>query len=102
MYPNNNNKKIKSIWTDRESVKRVRDLYFLFFLSLLSKIYGNHIVGFRRSKRQSWSTQRELRVGTKSLVFCQTSRSREFSYLCYFYPKCHLMTWDLLRGHERP
>ena len=33
--------------------------------SLLSKIYGNRIVGFRRSKRQSRSTHRELRVDTK-------------------------------------
>ena len=34
---------------------------------LLSKIYGNRIVGFRRSKRQSQSTHRELRVDTKIL-----------------------------------
>ena len=55
-----------------------------FFFPLLYKIYGNQTVGFRRSKRQSWSTHRELRVGTKILEFRQTSRGREFSYLGYF------------------
>ena len=91
-------------WTgERESVKKERIIFVFFFFSLLLfQIYGNRIVGFRRSKRQSWSTRRELRVGTKSLVFCQTPRGRKFSYLCYFYPKCHLMAWDFLRGCERP
>ena len=41
-------------------------------ISLLSKIYGNRIVGFRQSKRQSRSTHRELRMGTKTLDFRQT------------------------------
>ena len=54
------------------------------------------------SKRQSWSTRRELHMGTKILAFRQTPRGREFSYLCYFYPKGHLMAWDFLRGRERP
>ena len=36
---------------------------------LLSKIYGDRAVGFRRSKRQSSSTQQELRVGTKIIGF---------------------------------
>ena len=39
-------------------------------LKFLSKIYGNRTVGFYRSKRQSRSTHRELRVGTKILEFC--------------------------------
>ena len=60
---------------ERERKKRV---------PLLSKIYGNRTVGFRRSKRQSRSTHRELRVGTKILEFHQTPRGREFSYLDYF------------------
>ena len=38
--------------------------------SFVSKIYGNPIVGFHRSKRQSCSTHRKLRVGTKILEFC--------------------------------
>ena len=38
---------------------------------LISKIYGNWIVSFRQSKRQSQSTHRELRVGTKILEFRQ-------------------------------
>ena len=51
---------------------------------LLSKIYGNRIVGFHWSKRQSRSTHRELCVGTKILEFCQTPRGKEFSYFEYF------------------
>ena len=68
---------------------------------LISKIYGNHTVCFRRRKRQSHSTHRELRMGTKILEFRQTPRGSEFSYLGYFYPKGHLMAWGFLRGHER-
>ena len=80
---------------------RIRERERFFFLSLLlSKIYENRTVGFRRSKRQSRSTYQELRVGTKILAFCQTPRGREFSYLCYFYPKGHLMACDLLRGRK--
>ena len=51
--------------------------------SFLSKIYGNRIVGFRRSKMQSRSSHRELRVDTKILKFRQIPRGREFSYLGY-------------------
>ena len=52
--------------------------------SLISKIYENQTVGFCQSKRQSRSTHRELRVGTKILEFRQTPRGREFSYFDYF------------------
>ena len=44
----------------------------------LSKIYGNRTVGFRRSKRQSLSKRRKLRMVTKILEFHQTPRGREF------------------------
>ena len=82
--------------------EREREEIFFFFSSLFFfKIYGNWTVGFRRSKRQIWSTRRELRVGTKSLAFRQTPRGREFSYLCYFYLKGHLMACDLFKGRER-
>ena len=60
--------------------ERENDFFFRFFF----KIYGNRIVGFRRSRRQSRSMQRELHVGTKILEFRQTPRGREFSHLCYF------------------
>ena len=46
---------------------------------ILSKIYGDWAVDFRRSKKQSRSTQRELRISTKIKEFCQTPRGREFS-----------------------
>ena len=65
-------------------MKREREIKgkndFLFF----SKIYGDRTDGFRRSKRKSSSTHRELHVGTKILEFRQTPRGREFSYLSYF------------------
>ena len=48
-------------------------------LLLLSRYYRDRTVGPRRSKRQSWSTQRELRVGTKISGFRQTTRGRGFS-----------------------
>ena len=38
-------------------------------VKILSKIQGNRTIGFRRKKRQSWSTHRELRVSTKILEF---------------------------------
>ena len=76
---------------------------FVFFLSsLLSHIYGNRTVDFCQSRRQSWTTRRELRVGTNILAFRQTTRGRKFSYLCYFEPKGYVMAWNFLKGHEMP
>ena len=66
-----------------KEARREREKKF-FFSSLLSKIYGNRTIGFHRSKMQSRSTHRELRVGTKILEFCHTPRGREFSYLGSF------------------
>ena len=83
-------------------MREEREKIFIFFSSLFSQIYENWTVGFRWSKRQSWSTGRELGVDTKSLAFHQTLRGREFFYLCYLYPKCHLIVWDFLKGRERP
>ena len=51
--------------------------YFLLF-SLLSHIYGNWTVDFYWNRRQSWTTRRELRVGTNILAFRQTLRGRNF------------------------
>ena len=48
-------------------------------LYLLSKIYKDQAVSFRRIKRQSSSTRRELHVGTRIQRFCQTPRGRGFS-----------------------
>ena len=77
--------------------------FFIFlFSSFLSQIYGNRTVDFCRSRRQSSTTRRELRVGTNILAFRQTSRGRKFFYLCYFEPKDYVMAWNFLRGCERP
>ena len=68
------------------------DIFFFIFFSLfLSQIYENRIVDFHRSKRQSRTTRRELRVGTNILTFYQTLKYRKFSYLCYFKPKGYVM-----------
>ena len=48
-------------------------------LHLLSRFYGDRTIGFSRSKRQSSSMRRELRVGMRILGFCQTPRGRGFS-----------------------
>ena len=48
-------------------------------LQLLSRIYGDRTIGSRQCKRQSWSTQRELRVGTEISGFRQTLEGRGFS-----------------------
>ena len=48
-------------------------------LHLISRFYGDRTVGSGRSKRKSWSTQRELCVGTKISGFLQTPRCRGFS-----------------------
>ena len=48
-------------------------------LHLLSRLIGDRIVGSSRSKRQSWSTHRELCMGTKNTRFRQTPRGRGFS-----------------------
>ena len=68
---------------EREIEKREREREREEKKSFLSKIYRNRIVGFRRSKRQSWCMHRELRVDTKILEFRQTPRGKEFSYLSY-------------------
>ena len=76
-------KKKKNGDGESEGRKRERENSF-FFLSILSKIYENWIVGFCLSKRQSRSMYQELHMGTKILEFRQTPRGREFSYFGYF------------------
>ena len=69
-----------------------RVIRFLFFFSLfIFQIYGNRTVDFCRSRRQSWTTRRELRVDTNILAFRQTLSGRKFLYLCYFEPKGYIM-----------
>ena len=53
-------------------------------MSLLSRISGNPIVVSRRSKKESCSTQRDLRVGTGFEEFRQTPRGRGFSLLGFY------------------
>ena len=71
--------------------RRGDDFLVLFFLLFISQIYGNWTVDFHRSRRQNWTTRRELRIGTNILAFCQTLKGRKFAYLCYFKPKCYIM-----------
>ena len=60
-------KKIGERERERERERDGKKRFFFF-----SKIYGNRIIGFRRNRRQSRSTHRELRVTTKFLEFRQT------------------------------
>ena len=92
-------------WDGRRETERAwREdfLFYFFFSSFLSHIYGNRTVDFRQSRRQSWTTRRELCIGTNILAFCQTLRGTKFSYLCYFEPKGYVMAWNFLRGRKRP
>ena len=94
IYLNNNNNnykkdKLKTLkgggrWREIERAWREDSYFYFLFSSFLSQIYGNRIIDFFRSRRQSGSTRRELCVGTKSLAFRQTPRGREFSYFSYF------------------
>ena len=53
-------------------------------LLLLSSFPGDPAFGVRRSKRQSLSSRRELRLGTGIGEFRQTPRGRGFSYSVLF------------------
>ena len=48
-------------------------------LLLLFRFLSDQTIGSSQSKRQSWSTNRELRVGTKNSVFRQTPRGKGYS-----------------------
>ena len=67
---NEGNKKERK--KNKEEEKRSKKLH------LISRIHGDRAVGFRCSKRQSLSTRRELRVGTRIRGFLQTPRGRGF------------------------
>ena len=73
---NKNKRKIKK--GEKAFSKSEREKKKIFF-SLLSNIYGNWTVGFRRSKRQSRSTHRELCVGTKILSLVKLHEVGNFS-----------------------
>ena len=67
------NKKMKfktNGMTEEMQRKRVGEVILIFFLLLvLSQIYGNLSVGFRRDKHGKCSTRRGLRVSTKNTRF---------------------------------
>ena len=53
-------------------------------------IFGEPTVETRQGKRQSWSTRRELRVGTRNCGFRRVPKGRSFSYTGYFLPSGHV------------
>ena len=53
-------------------------------------ISGEPAVETHRGKRQSWPTQRELRVGTRNCGFHRIPKGRVFSYTGYFLPSDHI------------
>ena len=59
-------------------------------MTLPFSISGESAVKARRGKRQSWSTRRELRVGTRNCRFCHVPNSRGFSSTGYVLPSGHV------------
>ena len=72
-------------------------LYFLVLEKerelLLSRFATVRIVGSRRSKKQSRSTRRVLRVDTDLEEFQQLQEVGIFSYSCYSLAKSHINGW---------
>ena len=66
-------------------------------MCLLSRFSTVRTVGSRRSKKQSRSTRRGLRVDTDLVEYRQPQDIGIFSYLCYSLAKSHFMDKDLLR-----
>ena len=64
---------------------------------ILSRFPDFRTVGSRRTKRQSYSTLRGLRVDVGFAEFRQLQEVEIFSYLVYSLAKSHFMNGDLLR-----
>ena len=69
----------KNIIVKREELEqkdgeKIEDFNFFFSLFILSQIYGNRIVDFRRVKNEKCSTRRGLRVSTKNTGFYRKFR----------------------------
>ena len=60
-------------------------LHFLESVFLLSRFLNDPTVGSLRDKKESCSTQKGLRVGTRFREFPQTPRGRGFSLLGFYY-----------------
>ena len=68
-------------------------------LQLLSRIFSNQTFGFRRSKKESSSTRRELHMGTRIRGFRQTPRGRGSSHTRFIFSlRAIQMAWDFW-GH---
>ena len=65
----NKTKALDKLFTERMSDSREENFFLFLFYSLLSQIYGNLTVGFRRNKHEKCSTRRGLRVGTEITGF---------------------------------
>ena len=62
-------------------------------MCLLSRFPTVRTVGSQRSKKQSRSTRRGLRVDTDLVEFRQIQEVGIFSYLCYSLVKSHVNGW---------
>ena len=60
---------------------------------LISRFSAIRIIGSRRSKKQSRSTRRGLRVGTDLVEFRKLQEVGIFSYLCCSLAKSHVNGW---------
>ena len=68
----------------RKKIDSELQISFLVRVFLLSRNTGNPTVGSLRDKKENYSTQRGLRVGTGFREFTQTSRGRGFSLLGFY------------------
>ena len=68
----------------RGEMLEVLDLFFRVSVFLLSKFLRDPTVGSLRGKKESCSTRRGLRVGTRFREFPQTPRGRGFSLLGFY------------------
>ena len=64
---------------------------------LLSRFAAVRTVGSRRSKKQSRSTRRGLRVDTNLVEFQQLQEVGVFSYLYYSLAKGHFNGWGFVK-----
>ena len=60
-------------------------IFFNFFLSLLSSIYGVSTVGICRAKNKSSSTRRGLHVSTKTRDFAEISIKNSENPMFWFF-----------------
>ena len=73
--------------------QKLNSVIFFILKNKWARFLAIRTVGSRRSKKQSRSTQRGLRVDTDLVEFRQLQEVGIFSYLCYSLDKSHVNGW---------